>query len=260
MLSVVKSMALHGLDGILINVEVDVSSGMPMWEIIGLPDISVKESKERVKTAIRNCKIDLPSRRYIINLSPANLRKEGSYLDLAISIGVLQSIGILKNKSLNDIIFLGELSLDNKINPVNGVLPMCIEALKNGIKKVIVPKENAKEAAILKGLEVIGVEDLKSLIMYLNNELEIKSENTNIENIFKNQNTYDLDFSEVKGQARVKRAIEVAVSGGHNLLLTGTPGCGKTLMLKRIQTILPDLSFEEALEITKIYSVSGNMK
>lgn len=213
MLSVVKSMALQGLDGILINVEVDISSGMPMWEIIGLPDASVKESKERVKTAIKNCKINLPSRRYIINLSPANLKKEGSYLDLAIGVGVLKSIGILKCNDLDNIIFIGELSLDSKIKPVNGVLPMCIEALKNGIKKVIVSKENAKEAAIVKGLEVIGVQDLKSLIMYLNNELKIESEKVDVENIFKNNYTYDLDFSEVKGQARVKRAIEVAVSG-----------------------------------------------
>lgn len=227
MLSVVKSMVLQGLDGTLVNVEVDVSSGMPIWEIIGLPDISVKESKERVKTAIKNCGIDIPSRRYIINLSPANLRKEGSYFDLAISIGVLKSIGILEKANLEDVIFIGELSLDSKIKRVNGVLPMCIEALKHGIKKVIVPKENAKEASIIKELEVIGIENLFDLIKYLNNEIQIEREFSDIKDIFEKEVNYDIDFSEVKGQYAVKRALEIAAAGGHNVLMIGSPGSRK---------------------------------
>lgn len=227
MLSVVKSMVLQGLDGTLVNVEVDVSSGMPIWEIIGLPDISVKESKERVKTAIKNCGIDIPSRRYIINLSPANLRKEGSYFDLAISIGVLKSIGILEKANLEDVIFIGELSLDSKIKRVNGVLPMCIEALKHGINRVIVPKENAKEASIIKELEVIGIENLFDLIKYLNNEIQIEREFSDIKDIFGKEVNYDIDFSEVKGQYAVKRALEIAAAGGHNVLMIGSPGSRK---------------------------------
>jgi magnesium chelatase family protein len=260
MLSVIKTIVLQGLDGVLVNVEVDISQGMPSWEIIGLPDASVKEAKERVRTAIKNCGINLLSRKYVINLSPANLKKEGSFFDMSIAVGILQSVGEIPNDSFENTIFIGELSLDGKINPVNGVLPMCIEALKFGIKKVIVPKENSKEAAIVKDIEVVGVATLQELIDYLNNKITIEKETVDIEKIFENHILQKMDFSEVKGQEGVKRALEIAVAGRHNCLMTGSPGSGKTMMAKRILTILPDLSFAEALEITKIYSIAGKIR
>lgn len=213
MLAVTNSIALQGLDGILVKVEVDISNGLPSWDIIGLPDTSVKESKERVRTAIKNCGIDLLSRKYVINLSPAYIRKEGSIFDLAIAVGVLYAAGWIKNsKNIQDTIFIGELLLDGNIESVNGVLPMCIEALKCGIHKVIVPKKNCKEASCVEGLNVIGISNLEDVIKYLNGILDIKAESPDINvksNIIRK---YEIDFDEVKGQASTKRALEIAVA------------------------------------------------
>lgn len=260
MLSFVKSMCLQGLEGILINVEIDISSGMPCWEIVGLPDTNIKESKERVRTAIKNCGIELLSRRYIINLSPANVRKTGTILDLAIAVGILISMKTIKNSNLEETIFIGELSLDGKLNKVNGVLPICIEAKKKGIKKIILPKENSGEALIAGEIEVIGVSTLKDVIDLLNGKKEIKKEEININSIFESIQDDTLDYSDVKGHEISKRALEIAAAGGHNCLMFGSPGSGKTMMAKRFPTILPDLSFEEALEITKIHSIAGTLK
>ena len=213
MLSVIKSIALQGLNGILVRIEVDISSGLPSWDIIGLPDISVKESKERVRTSIKNCGINLLSRKYVINLSPANIRKQGSVFDLAMAIGILQASNELsENLDLNDTIFIGELSLDGNVESVNGVLPMCIEALKYGIKKVIIPKKNVLEASCVSGLKVIGVTSLQETMDYLNGKIDIKEEKFDGEEIFKKKENYNIDFNEVKGQEATKRALEIAVA------------------------------------------------
>ena len=212
MLSIIKTMSTQGLDGYLIEVQVDVSPGMPDWIIVGLPDTSVKEAKERVRTAIKNSGFEFQSKKIVVNLAPANTRKEGSLFDLPIAIGILTNFGKIKKQNLEDTVFVGELSLDGKINKAKGVLPICIEAKKIGIKRIILPKENAKEAAIVKELEVIGVSTLDQLVDYLNDELIIESTKTNIEELWNKEQKYDVDFSEVKGQENVKRAIEVAAA------------------------------------------------
>lgn len=258
MLSIVKSMGLHGLDGYLIEVQVDVSSGMPSWEVVGLPDVSVKEAKERVKTAIKNSEIEFPSRRILVNLAPANTKKEGSLFDLPIAVGILIATEVIENINISNYIFIGELSLNGKLNKVKGILPMCIEASRLGIKNVILPEENAKEAAIVKNINVIPAKNLKQVINFLNGTETIKNESVDVNKLFEDSQKHILDFSEVKGQENIKRALEIAAARWAQCTLNpGRLGSGKTMLSRRIPSILPDLSFEEALETTKIHSIAG---
>ena len=260
MLSKLKTIALNGLDGSLIEIQTDISNGIPEFEIVGLPDVSVKEAKKRIKAAIKNSGIDFPNKKILINLAPANIRKEGSNFDLAMAVGVLiamEKIPQIDCNKLANTIFIGELSLDGKVNRTNGILPTCIEAKELGIKTVLLPKANSNEAAIISELDIIPITNLQEVIGYLNKEQEIyKCVNKNF--IF--AENYNIDFSEVKGQENVKRALEIVAAGSLNCLMIGSPGAGKTMMAKRLVTILPELTINEAMEITKIHSISGELK
>lgn len=259
MLSKVKSFGLLGIDGYVVIVETDISNGIPAFDMVGLGDTAVKESKERVRSAIRNAGLEFPIKRITVNLAPADKKKEGSAFDLPIALGILAATEQINNIDIEKYAFMGELSLDGEIKPVKGILPMVICARQNGIENIVLPIENADEAAVVKGINVLPAKNIADVVNHLNGACRLNPHNIDIDALFENHIAYDIDFKDVKGQENVKRALEVAAAGGHNCIMLGSPGCGKTMIARRLPTILPSMTFEEALEVTKIHSIAGTL-
>lgn len=257
MLSKIMSFALNGLEGVPVEVETDINKGMVSYDLVGLPDAAVKESKERVRSALKNSTLLFPVNKITVNLAPADIKKEGSHYDLPLAVSILKASDQLTADT--DYVFLGELALDGAIRPVTGILPILISARDKGFTRFIIPAGNANEASYIDGTEVYALSTLREAVDFLTGELSVAPVSHRSFSTVQKQKTYNYDMSLVKGQKVAKRALEVAVAGGHNILLSGPPGTGKTMLARCIPTIMPDLTFEEALEVTKIHSVSGEL-
>ena len=256
---IVYSGALSGIDAVLVSIESDISFGMVSFNIVGLPDNAVKEAKVRIMNSIKYLNLDLPQKKITLNLAPADMRKDGSAFDLPMSIAVLNGFNLLDSEITQNYLIAGELSLFGEIRSIHGALSLAILAKEKGLKGIILPKKNAPEAALIPDIEVYGVDNLAQVFKFLTKETELEKETFEKEKL-KNLKTFNIDFSEVKGQYLSKRAVEIAVAGRHNLMMIGSPGSGKTMIAKRMPTIAPELTYEEMLEVIKIYSAAGLLK